>query len=174
MEQVKASLHDKQLLLILDNFEQVVRASPRVEELLAACPSLKIVVTSRAVLHLQAEQEFTVPPLALPPLHQLPEHEVLSQNAAVSLFVRRAQAILPAFQVTATNGRTIAEICVRLDGLPLAIELAAARIKLLAPQALLARLTQRLQVLTSGARTLPERQQTLRNTLRWSYDLCGS
>ncbi len=170
-EQVKVSLHDKQLLLILDNFEQVMNASPRVEELLAACPSLKIVVTSRAVLHLQAEQEFTVPPLALPNLNHLPEHEVLSDYAAVSLFVRRAQAIQPAFHVTAANARTIAEICVCLDGLPLAIELAAARIKLLPPQALLSRLTQRLQVLTSGIRTLPERQQTLRNTLRWSYDL---
>ena len=170
-EQVQASLHDKHLLLILDNFEQVVRASPGVEELLAACPSLKIVVTSRAVLHLQAEQEFTVPPLALPNLNHLLEHEVLSDYAAVALFVRRAQAILPAFQVTTTNARMIAEICVRLDGLPLAIELAAARIKLLPPQALLARLTQRLQVLTSGISTLPERQQTLRNTLRWSYDL---
>ena len=172
-DQVKISLQDKQFLLILDNFEQVVSASPQVEELLAACHSLKIVVTSRVVLHLQAEHEFTVPSLALPPLHHLPDHEVLSQNAAVSLFVRRAQAILPAFQVTVANARTIAEICVRLDGLPLAIELAAARIKLLPPQALLARLTQRLQVLTSGARTLPERQQTLRNTLRWSYDLLG-
>lgn len=170
-EQIKVSLQDKQLLLILDNFEQVVSASPKVEELLVACLSLKIVVTSRAVLHLQAEQEFTVPPLTLPPLHQLPEHEVLSQNAAVSLFVRRAQAILPAFQVTATNAHTIAEICVRLDGLPLAIELAAVRIKLLPLQALLARLTQRLQVLISGTRTMPERQQTLRNTFRWSYDL---
>jgi predicted ATPase/DNA-binding CsgD family transcriptional regulator len=170
-EQVKVALHDKQLLLMLDNFEQVVIASPLIEELLAACPSLKIVVTSRAVLHLQAEQEFTVPPLALPNLNHLPEYQVLSDYASVSLFVRRAQAILPAFQVTAANARAIAEICVRLDGLPLAIELAAARIKLLPPQALLARLTQRLQVLTSGARTLPERQQTLRNTLRWSYDL---
>jgi predicted ATPase len=170
-EQVKASLHDQHLLLMLDNFEQVVNASPRVQELCTSCPSLKIVVTSRVVLHLQAEQEFTVPPLALPNLNHLPEHEALSDYAAVSLFVRRAQAIQPAFQVTPANARSIAEICVRLDGLPLAIELAAARIKLLPPQALLARLTQRLQVLTSGTRTLPERQQTLRNTLRWSYDL---
>ena len=170
-EQVQASLRDKQLLLILDNFEQVVSASVQIEELLAVCRFLKIVVTSRAVLHLQAEQEFTVPPLALPNLNHLPEYESLSDYAAVSLFVRRAQAIQPAFEVTISNARIIAEICVRLDGLPLAIELAAARIKLLPPQALLARLTQRLQVLTSGIRTLPERQQTLRNTLRWSYDL---
>ena len=114
-EQVKVSLQDKQLLLILDNFEQVVSASPQVEELLAACLSLKIVVTSRAVLHLQAEHEFTVPPLALPNLNQLPEYEALSHYAAVSLFVRRAQAILPAFQVTPANARPIAEICVRLE-----------------------------------------------------------
>ena len=170
-EQVQASLHDKHLLLILDNFEQVLSASVTIEELLAACLFLKIVVTSRAVLHLQAEQEFTVPPLALPNLNHLPEYEVLSDYAAVSLFVRRAQTILPAFQVTPENARPIAQICVRLDGLPLAIELAAARIKLLPPQALLARLTQRLQILTSGTRTVPERQQTLRNTLKWSYDL---
>jgi predicted ATPase/DNA-binding CsgD family transcriptional regulator len=170
-EQVQASLSDKHFLLILDNFEQVVSASAKIEEVLTSCHLLKIMVTSRSVLHLQAEQEFTVPPLALPNLNQLPGHEVLSDYAAVSLFVRRAQAILPAFQVTPANAHTIAEICVRLDGLPLAIELAAARIKLLPPQALLVRLTQRLHVLTSGTPTLPERQQTLRNTLRWSYDL---
>ena len=114
-EQVQASLHDKHLLLILDNFEQVMGASAQIEEMCASCLALKIVVTSRAVLHLQAEQEFTVPPLALPNLHQLPDHEALSDYAAVSLFVRRAQAIQPAFQITATNARTIAEICVRLE-----------------------------------------------------------
>ena len=170
-EQVQASLHDKQLLLILDNFEQVISASARIEELLVACISLKIVVTSRAVLHLQAEQEFTVSPLALPNLNHLPEHEVLSDYAAVALFVRRAQAIQPAFQVTPQNARSIAEICVRLDGLPLAIELAAARTRLLPPQALLSRLGQRLQILTSSIRDAPARQQTLRKTIQWSYDL---
>jgi predicted ATPase/DNA-binding CsgD family transcriptional regulator len=156
---------------VLDNFEQVVEAAPQVEELLIACPALKILVTSRVVLHVQGEQEFSVSPLALPNLKQLPEEESLSQFAAVALFIQRARAVLPSFQLNTTNARTIAEICVRLDGLPLAIELAAARIKLLPPQALLSRLSQRLQVLTSSTRTLPERQQTLRNTLKWSYDL---
>ncbi len=171
LEQMKLALRDRHLLLVLDNFEQLLATAPLTEELLLACPSLNIVVTSRAVLHVQMEQEFPVSPLALPDLRHLPESEELLQYAAVSLFVQRVRAILPTFQVTAANARAIAEICVRLDGLPLAIELAAARIKLLPPLALLARLSQRLQVLTGGARTLPARQQTLRNTLKWSYDL---
>jgi len=170
-EQVKLALRERHLLLVLDNFEQILTAAPHVEELLLACPNLKVVVTSRAVLYVQGEQEFPVSPLALPDLRHLPESEKLVQYAAVALFVRRARAVLPTFQVTQANARAIAEICVRLDGLPLAIELAAARIKLLPPQALLARLSQSLQVLTGGARTLPERQRTLRNTLKWSYDL---
>src|SRR5205085_1139593 len=120
---------------------------------------------------LRAEHEFPVPPLSLPNLSEIPENDELTQYTAIALFVQRAQAILPSFQLTQTNARTIAEICVRLDGLPLAIELAAARIKLLPPQALLARLEHRLQVLTSGARDVPARQQTLRNLLAWSYDL---
>ena len=170
-EQVKDVLRSKHFLLLLDNFEQLVEASLQIEELLAACPFLKIIVTSRTVLHLQAEQEFPLPPLALPNLSQLPGNEILAQCAAVALFIQRAQSILPSFQLTQANARAIAEICVRLDGLPLAIELAAARVKLLPPQTLLARLSQRLRVLTGGARTLPQRQQTLRNTLQWSYDL---
>ena len=172
IEQVKHFLHNKDFLLLLDNFEHVVTAALQVEELLAACPALKIVVTSRASLHVQAEYEYPVPPLSLPDLvHSSEEDNLFSQSAAVTLFVRRAQVILPTFQVTPANARPIAEICVRLDGLPLAIELAAARIKLLPPQALLARLSQRLQVLTSSKRDAPARQQTLRNTLKWSYDL---
>ena len=171
IEQVKLFLREKHFLLLLDNFEQITEASPQVEELLIACPSLKIVVTSRAVLHVQGEQEFPVPPLALPNLKQLPESKTLSQYASVALFVQRACTVVPAFQLTQANARSISEICVRLDGLPLAIELAAARIKLLPPHALLSRLSQRLQVLTSGARTLPARQQTLRSTIKWSYDL---
>jgi len=171
LEQVKVALRDRHFLLVLDNFEQVVAVAPVIEELLAACPRLKVVVTSREVLHLQAEREFPVPPLGLPNLNQLPEDEALEQYAAVALFVQRARATLPTFQLTRTNARAIAEICVRLDGLPLAIELAAARIKLLPPQALLARLSQLFQVLTGGARTLPLRHQTLRNALQWSYDL---
>jgi predicted ATPase/DNA-binding CsgD family transcriptional regulator len=168
---LQASLQDKRLLLLLDNFEQVTAAAPRLADLLADCPQLKILVTSRAVLHIRGEHEFPVPPLALPDLTHLPGSEALSQYAAVALFLQCVQAASPDFQVTPANTQTIAEICVRLDGLPLAIELAAARSKLLSPQALLTRLGHRLQVLTSGARDAPVRQQTLRNTLAWSYDL---
>ncbi|HEY0753184.1 MAG TPA: tetratricopeptide repeat protein [Ktedonobacteraceae bacterium] len=170
-ERVHISLQEKHLLLVLDNFEQVAAAAPQVEELLRVCPHLKVLVTSRSVLHLQAEHEFPVSPLALPDLTRLPAHDILLQYPVIALFRDRAQAVLPTFEVTAANAHTIAEICVRLDGLPLALELAAARIKLFPPQALLARLAQRLQVLTGGARTLPERQQTLRRTLEWSYNL---
>ena len=170
-EQMQEALRTRHLLLLLDNVEQVVTAAQELEELLGACPRLKLLVTSRAVLHLQGEHVFPVPVLALPDLAQLPEGEGLLQFAAIALFLQRAQAMLPTFQLTSANARAVAEICVRLDGLPLALELAAARIRLLPPQALLARLSQRLAVLTSGPRTLPERQQTLRNTLKWSYDL---
>src|SRR6266699_3197155 len=168
---VHASLHDKQLLLLLDNFEQVLDAVPWLADLLAACPSLKVLVTSRAVLHMRGEHEFPVSPLALPDFTHLPESAALSQYAAVALFLERARAVKPDFALTPTNSRAIAEICIRLDGLPLALELAAARSKLLPPQALLARLRHRLQVLTSAAQDVPLRQQTLRNTLAWSYDL---
>lgn len=170
-EQVKVALRDKHILLILDNFEQIVAAAPQIEEVLLTCPHLKLLVTSREVLHIQGEQEFPVSPLALPSLKQLPELEALSHYGAIALFMQRTRTVLPTFQLTSANARIIAEICTRLDGLPLAIELAAARIKLLPPQALLARLSQRLSILSSTARTLPERQQTLRNTLKWSYDL---
>src|SRR5579859_3703285 len=168
---VKASLHQKRCLILLDNFEQVLEAAPLLEELLAACPSLKILVTSRAALHLRAAYTFPVSPLALPDLSHLPESNRLIAYSAVALFVERAQARLPTFQLTQENARAIVELCVGLDGLPLAIELAAARIALLPPQALLARLSQRFQLLTGGARTLPARQHTLRNTIQWSYDL---
>ena len=171
LETLKEYLQEKQVLLLLDNFEQVAAAALQVEELLLACPHIKVLVTSRAVLHIQTEHIFPVPPLALPDIAHLPANTALEQYASVALFVQRAQAIQPAFHVTQTNARALAEICVRLDGLPLAIELAAARIRLLPPQALLARLSKSLQVLTSGAQTLPVRQQTLRNTIQWSYDL---
>jgi predicted ATPase/class 3 adenylate cyclase/DNA-binding NarL/FixJ family response regulator len=171
LEQLQAHLRDKQLLLLLDNFEQVVDAAPRVAELLAAAPQLKILVTSRVVLHLRGEQEFAVPPLALPGQHQLPSLEHVSQYAAVALFIARAQAVKPDFVVTNQNAPAVAEICVRLDGLPLAIELAAARSKLFAPEALLKRLERRLGVLTGGPRDAPTRQQTIRNTIDWSYQL---
>jgi predicted ATPase/DNA-binding CsgD family transcriptional regulator len=170
-EQVRAVLSDRHLLLLLDNFEHLLEAAPQLLVLLASCPRLSMLVTSRAALHLSGEQEFPVPPLALPDLAQLPEPQALAQLAAVRLFVLRAQAVQPAFELTEANAHTIADICVRLDGLPLAIELAAARSKLLPPQALLKRLKHRLSVLTGGARDLPARQQALRNTLQWSYSL---
>jgi predicted ATPase/class 3 adenylate cyclase len=168
---LKASLHPKHVLLLLDNFEQVVGAAVYVAELLAACPILKVIVTSRAALHVRGEQECAVPPLAVPNPKHLPDLVTLSQYEAVALFIQRAQAVKPEFQVTNANAPAVAEICIRLDGLPLAIELAAARIKVLPPQALLVRLGQRLTVLTGGARDAPARQQTLRNTIEWSYDL---
>jgi predicted ATPase/DNA-binding CsgD family transcriptional regulator/tetratricopeptide (TPR) repeat protein len=168
---LQALLLDQQCLLLLDNFEQVLPAAPRLIELLAACPGVKLLVTSRAVLHVQGEHECAVPPLELPNLSQLPEPEVLTDYAAIALFLQRAQAVLPTFEVSTANARAIAELCVQLDGLPLAIELAAARIKLLPPQALLARLGHRLELLTSRAQDVPTRQQTLRNTISWSYQL---
>jgi len=168
---LKTYLREKQVLLLLDNFEQVVTAAPLLVELLGACPGLKILVTSRAVLRVQGEYESAVPPLALPALKYPPDADALSHSAAVVLFLQRAQAKRPDFHITDANAPVIAEICVCLDGLPLAIELAAARIKLLPPEALLARLEHRLQILTSGARGLPVRQQTLRSTIKWSYEL---
>jgi predicted ATPase/class 3 adenylate cyclase len=171
LDLLKGSLHWKHLLLLLDNFEQVVDAAVYVVELLATCPLLKVIVTSRAALHVRGEQEFAVPPLTVPDPKHLPDLVALSKYEAVALFIQRAQSVKSEFQVTNANAPAVAEICVRLDGLPLAIELAAARIKLLPPQALLARLGQRLAVLTSGARDVPERQQTLRNTIEWSYHL---
>ena len=174
LEHLKTYLREKHLLLLLDNFEQVLEAAVLLTELLQACPSLKMVVTSRFVLHVSGEHEFSVPPLALPDLTQLPEIEALPQYAAVALFLQRTRAIKPQFQLTDTNARVVAEICVRLEGLPLAIELAAARVKLFHPQALLARLSQRLTVLRSGARDAPVRQQSLRNTITWSYELLNA
>jgi len=170
-ERLKGELQQKQMLLLLDNFEQVVGAAVQVVDLLSTCPGLKVLVTSREALHVRAEHEFAVPPFPLPDLKHLPDLAALSHNAAVALFVSRAQAVKPEFQVTNANARALVEICARLDGLPLAIELAAARMKLFSPQALLARLSQRLAVLTSGARDAPVRQQTLRNTIAWSYNL---
>jgi predicted ATPase/class 3 adenylate cyclase/DNA-binding CsgD family transcriptional regulator len=171
LDLLKASLRWKHLLLLLDNFEQVAGAAVFVADLLATCSLLKVIVTSRAALHIRVEQEFAVPPLVVPDPKRLPDLMALSQYEAVALFIQRAQAVKPEFQVTNANAPSVAEICVRLDGLPLAIELAAARVKLFPPQALLARLEQRLQVLTSGARDAPARQQSLRNTIEWSYKL---
>ena len=174
MESLKAYLLLHPPLLLLDNFEQVIEAGPFLIELLQACPDLKILVTSRATLRLYGEYEYVVPVLAVPDLEHLPTFEELTNYAAIALFVQQAQAIKPAFQLTRENAPAIAEICVRLDGLPLAIELAASRIKLLPPKTLLERLEHRLQVLTGGPRNLPPRQQTLRSTIAWSYDLLGA
>jgi predicted ATPase len=169
--QVQRALKAKQLLLVLDNFEQVAAAALMVAELLAACPALKILVTSRVALHVRAEHEFAVPPLALPDLKRLPDLVTLSQYEAVALFIERAQAVKADFQVTNATAPAVAQICARLDGLPLAIELAAARAKYSAPPMLLARLEQGLSVLSGGARDLPARQQTLRAAMAWSYQL---
>jgi predicted ATPase/DNA-binding XRE family transcriptional regulator len=171
LERLKAHLRDRRLLLLLDNFEQILAAAPIVAELLAAAPELKVLITSRALLHLYGEHEFAVPPLAVPDLNELPPLDALAQFAAVDLFVQRARAVKLDFALTHANAPAIAEICARLDGLPLAIELAAARTKLFTPEALLARLRNRLALLTGGARDLPARQQTLRGTLDWSYNL---
>jgi len=171
---LRLALNDKQQLLVLDNFERLVQAAPQIANLLARCPQLKLLVTSRAVLQVQGEYEFQVPPLALPNREQMLACETLAEYAAVALFLQRAWAINPDFQLTDTNAAAIASICLRLDGLPLAIELAAARIKLLSPQELLVRLEDPLAVLTGGPRDLPVRQQTLRNTLHWSYQLLSA
>jgi len=170
-ETVKVFLRDKRLLLLLDNFEHVIAAAPVVADLLIACPELTVLVTSRAPLHVRDEQEYPVQPLPAPDVRDRPCVAALAQNPCIVLFVQRAQRVAPDFRLTGANAVTMASICARLDGLPLAIELAASRIKLLPPQALLTRLTSRLQVLTGGARDLPPRQQTLRNTIAWSYDL---
>jgi predicted ATPase/class 3 adenylate cyclase len=167
-------LQKEQILLLLDNFEQVVEAAPQMAELLSSCPQLKLLVTSREVLHVRSEREFAVPPLASPDPTNLPKLSALARAPSVALFLQRAQAVKPEFKLTSTNARAVAEICVRLDGLPLAIELAAARMKLLSPQALLSRLDRPLTMLTGGARDVPARQQTLRNTIEWSYQLLNA
>ncbi|MEO8246365.1 MAG: adenylate/guanylate cyclase domain-containing protein [Chloroflexota bacterium] len=171
MERLVEHLAARSVLLVIDNFEQVIEAAPTVAELLAANPNLTVVATSRAALHVYGEREYPVPPLGLPDLTRLPQLEALRQYEAVALFVERATAVRPDFAVTNDNAPAVAEICVRLDGLPLAIELAAARIRILTPQAMLARLENRLGLLSAGSRDLPERQQTLRGAIDWSHDL---
>lgn len=164
-------LRDREMLLVLDNFEQVVEAGSVVSDLLAASPETKVVVTSRAVLNLYGERDYRVPPLDRPDPRDLPDLEGLSQYAAVSLFIDRATAVQPDFAITNDNAPAVAEICARLEGLPLAIELAAARVRLLSPQAILERLGDRLSLLVGGPRDLPARQRTLRQTIAWSHDL---
>ena len=168
---LEAALKEKQVLLLLDNFEQVVEAAVMLAELLAACPGLKVIVTSRMGLHVRAEHEFIVPPLSVPALKHLPDLKTLSHYEAIALFIERAQATKPDFSVTNANAPAVAAICAHLDGLPLAIELAAARVKHFSPHMLLTRLEQGLSVLSGGARDLPARQQTLRGAIAWSYDL---
>jgi predicted ATPase/DNA-binding SARP family transcriptional activator len=204
LEILKMALRERQLLLLLDNFEQVTDAAPLLAELLAAAPGLQLLVTSRALLRISGEQVVAVPPLALPPMDERPttndqrpttlRHrsgqandeqrpttddrrqsdtsiEAMAQYGAIALFLARVQAGTPSFALTEANAHDIAAICARLDGLPLAIELAAARMKLLSPRMMLARLDRRLALLTDGPRDLPERQQTLRATIDWSYSL---
>jgi len=177
LELLKKNLQDSVLapmLILLDNFEHLVQAAPIVAELLAMGPNLKILVTSRAPLHIYGEHEFPVPALALPDVRSLPSVELLLQCPAVVLFVQRAVAAKPDFELNKENAHAVTEICARLDGLPLAIELAAARVKVLSPSSMLTRLASRLQFLTGGARDLPQRQQTLRAAMDWSYDLLNA
>ncbi len=168
---LKDGLRESHALLILDNFEHVLPAAPCIAELLSASPRLKVLVTSRATLQLSGEFDYPVPPLELPSARQEEHLEVLRASPSVALFVHTARAVKPDFELTNANGKTIAEICRRLDGLPLALELAAARINVLSPQQILSRLDHRLTLLTRGPRDLPTRQQTLRDTIAWSYDL---
>ena len=171
LDSLKDHLREQQLLLLLDNFEQVARAAPVVAELLAAAPRLHLLVTSRASLHLSGEHEFVVPPLALPDVHNLPPFERLTEYESTRLFTERARAVQSDFALTEENAAAVAAICHQLDGLPLAIELAAGRSKLFSPQALLPRLKSRLKLLVGGAREKPAHQQTMRGTIAWSYDL---
>jgi non-specific serine/threonine protein kinase len=171
IEVLKHALADKTLLLVLDNFEQVLDAAPLIGELLAAAPNVKALVTSRSPLRINGEREYAVPPLTTPPLDLPLTAEALGGYASVALFVERATAVKSDFALTPDNARAIAEICVHLDGLPLAIELAAARVKVLPPKAMLARVQNRLKLLSGGSRDLPERQQTMRAAISWGYNL---
>ena len=167
---VESYLRPRRLVLLLDNFEQLTEAAPLVAELLSIAPGLVALVTSRAVLHLSGEHEFPVAPLAVPPVGS----GDVGDYDSVRLFVEQAHAAVPGFELTGDNAEAIAQICRRLDGLPLAIELAAARVRLLPPSALLRRLDDRMGLLTRGARDLPQRQRALRSTLDWSYDLLSA
>jgi predicted ATPase/class 3 adenylate cyclase len=171
LDELKELLRTRKMLLLLDNFEQVTAAANKVGDLLRDCPKLSLMVTSREALRVRGEYVYPVPPLAMPRLELKPSLEQLTQYEAVRLFIERAQAVKPEFTVTNENAPAVAEICWRLDGLPLAIELAAARIRMFSPQALLERLGSRLKMLRGGARDLPARQQTLRDAIDWSYEL---
>jgi predicted ATPase/class 3 adenylate cyclase len=171
VDRLREYLRDRQLLIILDNFEQVIDAAPLVTELLADAPGLGILATSREALRVYGEQEYPVPPLAVPDPEVVLDVSLASQYGAVELFLERARAVMPSFGLNDDNLTAVVEICYRLDGLPLAIELAAARVKLLSPAAMLGRLEHRLSLLGGGSRDLPARQQTLRGAIGWSYDL---
>ena len=171
LDHVVDHLRRKTVLLVMDNFEQVVEAATDVGQVLQECASVKAIVTTRIVLRISGEQEYPVPPLTLPDPNDVPDVEELSRSEAIQLFVERARAARPDFALTAANARAIVGVVAQLDGLPLAIELAAARVKVLPPQAILERLASGLGVLQSSARDLPARQQTLRGAIAWSYDL---
>jgi predicted ATPase/class 3 adenylate cyclase len=171
LDALEAWLAERELLLVLDNCEQVTAAGPGIARLLAAGPGLRVLATSRIPLHVRGEQEYPVPPLMTLPEGPALTAERLSQYEAVRLFIERALAVKPEFEVTNANAPAVAQICARLDGLPLAIELAAARIKLLGPEQILARLEQNLSLLSSAAQDLPERQRTLRGAIAWSHEL---
>ena len=174
IEALEQDLRDRKLLLVLDNFERLLEAGPSLARLLAACMRLKVLVTSRVVLSLQGEHNYEVPSLMLPPTGDRPSPEELGRYEGIRLFIQRAQAANPRFTITTDNAPALVELCWRLDGLPLAIELASARTKVLPLEAMLARLGDRLGLLTGGARDLPDRQRTLRATLDWSYDLLSA
>jgi predicted ATPase/DNA-binding XRE family transcriptional regulator len=174
VEMLQTYLGEKQLLLLLDNFDHAIPAAPLVSELLATCPHLTVLLTSRVVLHLAAEHVYIVQPLAVPAPGNFPHLGALVQYDAVALFVERARAGRASFALTTENAPAVVEICRRLDGLPLAIELAAAQSRMFPPQPLLGRLEHRLDVLTGGARDAPARQQTLRNTIDWGHSLLSA
>lgn len=171
LETLVIELRDHSCLLVLDNFEQVIDASPAIGTLVGAAPQIRVLITSRSPLRIKGEQEFPVPPLGLPDPARPPGPEELTRFEALALFVERAMAIDPSFVLDEENSRAITEICRRLDGLPLAIELAASRLRLLSPSAMLERLDRALPLLTGTARDLPARQRTLRGAIDWSYDL---
>ena len=168
---LKVYLAQRRVLLLLDNFEQLLAAAPVLTDLLQASTALTLLVTSRAPLHVRWEQEFAVSPLAVPPLTPLPPPAALAGIGSVALFIQRTQRVDPRFRLDEINARAVAEICVRLDGLPLAIELAAARARVLPPQPMLNRLDRRLSLLEGGGPDQPARQRTLRGAIDWSYDL---
>jgi predicted ATPase len=174
IELLKEYLESREILLVLDNFEHLLAAGEVASDLLAAAPRLKVLVTSRSTLNLYGEQEFAVPPLALPDPRAHVDLARLSEYEAVTLFVERARAARPAFSITNESAQAVAEICVRLDGLPLAIELAASRIRMLEPTEILARLQQHLSVLATGGTDVPLRQRTLRGAIDWSYQLLNT